>query len=1278
MILNFAALRNTQPKYWAKVDWSNPLTRGLVFAGYPMGNRFFDAITQQLSSAATAVPVDRNSIDGNKAYTREARGSLMSFTAMTTGFDTVVGNFSIFTEGSIVTNNTASLVGDSFSATTGNGFGLKFDDNNLITNGFFLFINNNNSSASNADVLGTNSETFKHRVMITGDGTNVKLYAKNKLDVTAANTTLPATATNRQTRILSSTNGANGCFLVFNRALSFDEYQSLYFNPWQVFQQPGRRRYFVVGATNQALGGSFISTDDLSNAGIVARGVVALAGILSRTDEANAAGVVAYSTPLSGSTNLTDEAARAGVMLVAPPPIQGVFIATDAVVNPGTVAPGARNLPGANVLTDEKTNVAVISSLPYLALWTSPASTNLGSVKPATAPLGTGTYTAVMIAWGTGAFGGGYFMIAANGGHTDYAGNEVYGLPISSYVPVLLRNTCSNTIIAGSTTIESSGLYATAATGNTPDPQQPRSRHGYDMSQWSSVKSKLALIGAAGMYIGAAGDSTVRYYDPVANTWETGPTILTPFDGPYSATCEDSSGNIWFGGVGTGARLNKIVPSTGVVTEYGDIFMNPLQSYYRTGIYDPIQNFFWVFGGNGAGSMQIGYWDLNNTSGRIDFTNITPTGATTILGQPAPGVAWYAADSKFVLWSGGANVAVFDPVTFKATAVNLHPSNTVTPSAAQGNGTFGRFRAIDPDTFLGVNSMDENFFKLQLRGSDKALAGVFSSLDAVVNPGTMAMGAVNLPGSNSKTDEANAAGTVANFSASSNLAGQAVTTDEKNAAGTMAAVFAIPGQAISTDEKTNSGSTATGTLNLPGQAVRTDESNPAGTAGLGALNLVGQAAPTDERANTGTTATVFALPGQFITTDERASAGTAAPAAVNLPGAAAVTDERLSPGTAAPGALNLPGANSSTDERANAGTGGAVLAMSGSPTVTDERAAAGVLGVAARALQGSPNSPDEASSPGQISLGGQALTGPFSITDERTSPGSAAPATVNIPGAAIGTDERTFPGICGTIFALAGAPISTDEAARAGTGGSIFALSGFYLTTDERLFLSTLATATVSLAGSLSRTDEQMANGLVNVNGQFLSGAFVATDEQARTGAVGMAPITLSGVFSRTDEAAAAGVMGLLYALQGVKCLTDEQMRTGLAAITAANLGGRFTSTDENSPGGVVGGLVALLGASMRSDESSLPGLVDGATHLAGIKIKTDERLNTSIFTVGGVTLIGQYTKTDEITRLGLIINGTYNPIPIPTLRASDFFLMLAQAGTDYFVTQVKSNDYFQ
>lgn len=236
----------------ARLLSGSPLVKGLVFCAIPVGAGFLDLVSGKmatLSGTGSAVSTLRKAIDGNAADARELGGAAaatnkFSFPQFGTLADVVAGPFSLFVEGSLPVNGSWGTVFASVSSTTGNGFALDFDDQQQTTNGLRYWANLSNICSSTFESIGLNSELYRHRVMLTADGTNVRFYTKRKLNNIVANATLPLAGSNRTTYIagrhdIYGTTTAS-IVMVFSRVLSLAEYQRLYDNPWQVLPTAGR------------------------------------------------------------------------------------------------------------------------------------------------------------------------------------------------------------------------------------------------------------------------------------------------------------------------------------------------------------------------------------------------------------------------------------------------------------------------------------------------------------------------------------------------------------------------------------------------------------------------------------------------------------------------------------------------------------------------------------------------------------------------------------------------------------------------------------------------------------------------------------------------------------------------------------------------------------------------------------------------------------------------------------------------------------------------------
>lgn len=314
---------NQQPQQTLQVDWSNPLTRGLVLAVYPIGTQYYDAISKQYAKN-TGSSRYRNTINGNQSLDLSligtGSGAAPKF-ANPTGLDAIAGPFSIFCEGSLEVNNSTQDIVKSWEGGSGFGVGLVFDDTAVITNGFLGRVDNStNNFASLTNAIGANSEQFTHRIAITSDGATRSMYGAGVLNTTIANSSLPTANANRRTYLHSSfdptssqSSGSMAYLFAWSRAFSLYEYQELFRNPAQLLKQTSRKLFF--GAAGGGGGGSTgtlatTNANDTSSAS----GTTTVLGTLARTN-ANDTSAASGSTTVVGSlakTSADDTLAASG------------------------------------------------------------------------------------------------------------------------------------------------------------------------------------------------------------------------------------------------------------------------------------------------------------------------------------------------------------------------------------------------------------------------------------------------------------------------------------------------------------------------------------------------------------------------------------------------------------------------------------------------------------------------------------------------------------------------------------------------------------------------------------------------------------------------------------------------------------------------------------------------------------------------------------------------------------------------------------------------------
>lgn len=342
--------------------------------------------------------------------------------------------------------------------------------------------------------------------------------------------------------------------------------------------------------------------------------------------------------------------------------------------------------------------------------WYQVSASRLDSVSPSPVPVGSTGVASVMDAWSGGAFDEvGDQLLIWGGGHTNYAGNEVYTFKLSNLQWSRLTEPCPPNIVSASNAIESTGYYGTSANTSNPDFAQPRSRHTYDLLQCYNGKM-YSVVGHA-LYITAGSAPQTDAFNISAATWSHVASISssTLYAG---VTCLDTSGNIWYTGGGSQGFIKRFNITSGIWIEHNDQFHDTgvLSAGYFTGVYHPPTNRLYAFGMDHCVA-----WNLDISNNSITHIDVPVSGPRNIVSAVAPGLAYDPISQLIVGWNGGSGVFTFDPNTSAFTKVVLDPSNTVTPTDANAIGTYGRFRYSPiSNVFVGVNKTSENVYLFKL------------------------------------------------------------------------------------------------------------------------------------------------------------------------------------------------------------------------------------------------------------------------------------------------------------------------------------------------------------------------------------------------------------------------------------------------------------------------------------------------------------------------------------------------------------------------------------
>lgn len=229
-----------QPQYLAPIDWSNPITRGLISVIDGRSNR--DLLGNAPPTANTA----SSSYGGNGKAIEYGSGTYETFALNRSKIVNAV-SYVTLTDYTPPGTPNSFLFGDVQASGTGYNSGL-YSNGSVFS--FFVKTGGAGTAAS-----GTTSSGFAIANLLHGgsyDGANIRVYVQGKLEGTAAKTgNVDAGAFSLNINRWNTASLHGGKFylgLVWNRSLTADEHASLRANPWQIFQAPARRKFAPTAA----------------------------------------------------------------------------------------------------------------------------------------------------------------------------------------------------------------------------------------------------------------------------------------------------------------------------------------------------------------------------------------------------------------------------------------------------------------------------------------------------------------------------------------------------------------------------------------------------------------------------------------------------------------------------------------------------------------------------------------------------------------------------------------------------------------------------------------------------------------------------------------------------------------------------------------------------------------------------------------------------------------------------------------------------------------------
>jgi Galactose oxidase, central domain len=355
--------------------------------------------------------------------------------------------------------------------------------------------------------------------------------------------------------------------------------------------------------------------------------------------------------------------------------------------------------------------------------WSQIANTQLQTVCPPNGFGGTGYSFAtdcnlVVDAWSGGAFDSlRNRLIVFGGGHTDYKGNEVYAIDLSTLAPVRLTNP-TLPLADGSCRVVGLNPQSTSNTGGSTG---PNARHTYNGLAYMSHSDQMFVVGGSlASDCGAEANPLTNdmwLFSFATRTW----TQLRPTtSGTVPGTNLDSVVAAYYAAhqmvyFHDRGRLYRFNPANTSVTS---LTGNWGSNLYGSALTDP-RRARWVMTGSGAqtgqaGANQIAWVDLTGAdtagTGTKSFNFQATSGDGSCGRSGAPGFAYDPIQDRYVCWNGGNTVYLLNPATWTWTTASFSGG----PAAAE-LGTYGRFQYSPASgVFVVVNSVTQNAFTLRL------------------------------------------------------------------------------------------------------------------------------------------------------------------------------------------------------------------------------------------------------------------------------------------------------------------------------------------------------------------------------------------------------------------------------------------------------------------------------------------------------------------------------------------------------------------------------------
>jgi len=279
-------------------------------------------------------------------------------------------------------------------------------------------------------------------------------------------------------------------------------------------------------------------------------------------------------------------------------------------------------------------------------------------------------------------------LVIWGGGHTDYAGNEVYALNLGTLVLERLndpstpvRDGCSN--------------------GGTNADGKPVSRHTYNHLAYLPNQDAMFAWGGSQWQCGNfGGDAWLFNFSDLSWTKKSG--VNGPGFGFGLAAAYDPNNGLVY--MHDSFDLRSFNPSTNAWSKRSSASVS---GGLTAGVVDPVRKKYFS---SVSGATTLYWYDIASPTATVAPQSAPTTGCAGFLGSERVGMEYDAVQDRIVGWNGGDTIYILNPDTLTCTTVS-HVGGPVAP----GQGTYGRFRySPSLNLFVVCNNVNQNCHTLRL------------------------------------------------------------------------------------------------------------------------------------------------------------------------------------------------------------------------------------------------------------------------------------------------------------------------------------------------------------------------------------------------------------------------------------------------------------------------------------------------------------------------------------------------------------------------------------